>query len=103
MTRTRERKIPLAPLREAFLESGRTASEVARSLGWTRTSYSRNQGGHRRGPYRVADSERVRRTLGIIPENQGHGYPPKLRERCSYEMAVRLALAIGIDPFEVDL
>ena len=96
-------EVDLTLLREAFLRSGRTASEVARALDWTRRSYSRNAAGHRRGPYVVPDGCRVKRALGLKLENQGHGYPTKYRERCSYEMAVRLAHAIGVDPWEVDL
>jgi hypothetical protein len=85
-------EVDLAPLREAFLRSGLTAGDVARTLGWTRTNYGR----------RVNDSGRVKRYLGISP-CQGGGQAPRLRERCSYKTAVMLAEAIGVDPVDVGL
>lgn len=83
------REIDLAPLREAFHASGRTLADIARTLGWSL---------HGR-----PDSGRVSRALGIRPYNPGRGQPNRLRAACSYEMAVRLAEAIGADPYEVGL
>lgn len=67
--------VEVAPLRDAFLRSGRSAAEVATALDWRRLK--------RPG----FDGHRVRRYLS--------------RERCDYATAVRLAEAIGVDPFEV--
>jgi hypothetical protein len=81
-------EIDLAPLREAFLRSGKTPADVARALGW-------------RKPNGVADGPRVRRALGMRPAwSNGR---KRLRQRCSYETAVKLADAIGVDPYEVGL
>lgn len=82
----------LAPLREAFLRSGLSAADVARALGWTCQAHGR--------PH--ADGPRVKRALGLKPQQNGDGLVTT-RQRCSYEMAVRLAAAIGVDPWEVGL
>lgn len=95
----RNREVDLAPLREAFEVSGRSAADVARAMGW----FCTNKFGGRGKPQTVADGPRVRRALGLRPEQTKAGYPPALRQRCSYEMAVRLAHAIGVDPHEVGL
>lgn len=83
------REIDLAPLREAFLASGRTLVDVARALDW----YDRGK----------PDGGRVSRSLGLRPYYSGRVKRSRLRAACSYEMAVRLADAIGVDPFEVSL
>jgi len=79
-------EVPLEPLRDAFLRSGVSASELARRLGWVRP-----------------DSERVRRSLGLKLDQNSRGYPPRLRETTSYERALAIADALGIDPSDVDL
>jgi hypothetical protein len=90
---TGPRKVEVALLREAFLRSGLTAGDVARVLGWRAAGSQRGR----------ADSQRVKRYLGITPYPGTRGYPPRLRERFSYEMAVKLAEAIGVDPVDVGL
>src|SRR5690348_15875204 len=87
----RRAEVEVTLLREAFLASGKSASSVATAMGWTRLK--RNGNGH--GPYVGGDSQRIRRALGLAECNQSHGYRGR-RERCSYEMAVRLAEAIGV-------
>lgn len=87
---TVEREVPIAPLREAFKRSGLTAAEVARVLDW----YD-----HRSRP----DSHRVQRAFGIAPSGMGHGYAPKRIRSTTYERALMLADAIGIDPVDLDL
>lgn len=78
-------KVPVAPLREAFLASSVTAADVARSLEWWCSG-------------RV-DTSRVKRTLGI--------YPDKVRGRVFHrtvtdaETVMRIAEAIGISPWSV--
>lgn len=52
-------KVPVAPLREAFLRSPMTAAEVARDLGWWAG--------------KDADSARVKRTLGLRDDCNGAG------------------------------
>lgn len=80
-------EMEIEPLREAFERSRRSASEVARQLDWR----------HCGSP----DVVRVRRQLGLHPYHPGHGYPPRLRSRCSYQRYVELARAIGVDPAQV--
>lgn len=83
-------EIPVAPLREAFERSGLTAAEVARVLDW-------------RDPRGRIDGRRVKRALGIVPVAMGRGYGPKCVRSTSYERALKLADAIGVDPVDVGL
>src|SRR3954447_7434572 len=76
-------EVPVAPLREAFERSGRTAADVARALGWYEN--------RRRAP-----GHRVRRARGLAPVNFGRSYGPKCIRSTSYERALRLADAIGV-------
>lgn len=71
-------EIDIAPIREAFERSGLTLTEVARRLGWTRP-----------------DQPRIGRALGY---HRDHG---RLRQQVTYETAVQLCRAIGIDPVDV--
>jgi len=80
------REVPIAPLREAFLRSDTSVQELARRLGWMRP-----------------DGYRVQRQLGIRPGSNGHGYPARERETMSYERALEICEALGIDPVDVDL
>jgi hypothetical protein len=80
------REVPVAPLREAFLRSGLSRCEVARRMGWG------NKAGYR-----------ASRALGLVPTPMRRGYPPKHIETTSYDRAVQLARAIGIDPTDVGL
>jgi hypothetical protein len=84
------REILVAPLGEAFKSSGRSAVEVARALDW----YD-----HRGRP----DTQRVMRALGLKPVHFSRGYGAKCIRSTSYERALKLAHAIGIDPVDVDL
>lgn len=83
-------RVPIAPLREAFERSGLIAADVARTLDW----YDYNG---------RADGHRVKRALGIIPSGFGRGYGNKRIRSTSYERALMLADAIGIDPVDVGL
>jgi len=78
-------EVPVAPLRKALLESGVSTSELARRLGWVRP-----------------DSSRVARQLGILSnvDSTGRSY---VRETTSYERALEICEALGIDPVDVDL
>jgi hypothetical protein len=89
--------VEVAPLRDAFLGSGLSASEVARRLGWQRKHLHR-------GKYRqMPDASRVTRMLGIRVYAPGRGYPSRARCGMSYENAAKLADAIGVDPIDVGL
>jgi hypothetical protein len=77
--------IPVGPLRDAFLRSGVSASELARRLGWTRP-----------------DSLRVHRQLGVTIDRNGHGSPVRHRETMSTARAYEILDALGIDPLDVE-
>jgi len=68
--------VPVEPFREAFLASGRSAADVARSMG--------------------CYSTRLRRMLGLVPDTSGY-----TNQRVSYANAVRLCDALGLDYVEM--
>jgi hypothetical protein len=85
--------IPNAPLREAFLASGRSACSVAREIGWMcRTSSGVN-----------GDGARVRRALGIIANvSSNNGVKRRsVFSRIDAEFAALIAEAIGVAPWEI--
>jgi hypothetical protein len=82
--------VDVAPLREAFERSGLTLSEVCRRLGWYCPKVNR--------PSLGPDTARLRRALGT--QRHGRGY---VNRRIGYDLAARIADAIGADPVEVDL
>ena len=84
MTRTCE--VSTDRIREAFERSGVSASELALRLGWLRP-----------------DSARVSRQLGIAFDRNGHGSPIRNRGMMSYERALEICEALGIDPVDVGL
>lgn len=79
-------KVPVAPLRQAFLDSPVTAADIARDLGWWDS----------RGD---ADSARVKRTLGLVPDRK-NGHQSR-RRLVDAETVQLIAEAIGISPFAV--
>jgi hypothetical protein len=86
--------VDVAPLREAFLASGISISEVSRRLGWTCRRSDR--------PGHKADTARLKRALGMQRERvcvRG-GY---LNRRIGYDLAARIADAIDVDPVDVGL
>lgn len=78
-------------LRERFLDSGMTAYEVAKKIGWVNKRHGRRPN---------FDSSRVKRTLGINIQNSGNGYVCH-RRRISLDETLKIAEAIGVDPHEV--
>lgn len=79
-------KVPVAPLREAFLASGHTAADVARELGWW--------------THGIGDGSRVRRTLGLVPTTNGAGRR-SYRTFVDAETVERIADALGLMAWEV--
>lgn len=79
-------KVPNDKVRAAFIASGKSASEVARHLGW----YSG----------RSVDSSRVLRTLGLRADTNGQGRR-SARSLIDAEVAALMAEAIGVMPWEV--
>lgn len=88
-------KIDNASLREAFLRSGMTAADVARSIGWL---YA-----HRSSRPLQADGARVRKVLGLedtVSRTRGRTYRSR-RIMIDAETAGLIADAIGVGPWEI--
>lgn len=80
-------KIDNARLREAFAQSGLTAAEVARRLGWRAgTSW---------------DGSRVNRWLGVTLDRSGTRKARSYRRLIDAETAGLIAEAIGVEPWEI--
>lgn len=94
------RVVSVLPLQRRYLElkaQDRIQPHlVASEMGWTRD---------RRGTGRYGDVSRLDRALGLRP----HGRDPRMRgeQRCSttirYEVALKLADLLGMDPVEAGL
>jgi hypothetical protein len=83
-------KVPVAPLREAFLASSMTAADVARELGWWES--------------KGADSSRVKRTLGLIKQTTVDRFGIRrrnFRTLVDAETVQLIAEAIGVAPWSV--
>lgn len=85
---TRSTDIDVTALREAFLRSGLSASEVCRWLEWRRPDG---------GP----DTSRLRRALGLLPATS-HGQT-KVAHRIGVDRAALIADALSVDPWEVGI
>lgn len=81
-------KVPVAPLREAFLASGMTAADVARGMGWVH------------GSRRKADSAGVQKTLGLRDTIKGGGSRSR-RVLVDAETVALMAEVIGLAPWQV--
>lgn len=81
--------VDVGPLADAFLRSGMTGGEVAQVLGWK----------HSNGRW---DGTRVKRTLGLVKQQDGKGYVYKNR-RMQYDTALRICAALNLDPVDVNL
>jgi hypothetical protein len=80
--------VDVTPLREAFLRSGLTASEVCRWLGWLRTDG---------GP----DTSRLKRALGLMAMTD-HGQT-RCARRIGVDRAALIADALSLAPHEVGI
>jgi len=80
-------KVPVAPLREAFLSSPATTGDIARAMGWW----------DRKGS---ADTSRVKRTLGLQDDIAGDGRRSR-RTMADAETVMLIAEAIGVSPWAV--
>lgn len=94
--------IPVDPFREAFEQrrdrDGLTLSRLADELGW----YRKRTGQRKNAGQMMADSQRVSRVLGITPFHDGRGHT-SVRTALSYDLAVRLAEALDLDPRDVGI
>lgn len=92
-------KIDNTALREAFVASGKSASEVARALCWmiVRDPARAAASSRSRASY---DVTRVKRTLGLTPDVNGRGKRSP-RTLIDAETAALMAEAIGVMPWEV--
>ena len=79
-------EVPLAPFREAFQRSPRSIGALATSSG--------------------LDDGHLRRLLGANNQTcwkNGKRYGPYGYRNCTYETATKLAVALGLDPYEAGL
>ncbi len=86
--RSTEERIDNAPLREAFVRSGRSASGVARAV-W--------------GDEKDHGSTRLKRALGIKPDVSWHGRYKIYRRTIRCDTALKIAEELELDPREIDL
>jgi transcriptional regulator with XRE-family HTH domain len=87
--RANRERVPVDRLRDAFLVSDRSTSDVARGMGWFKGNGKANEGS-------------VTAALGLraVPTRKGCRY---VRKTVDIDTAERLAKAIGVDPWEVGL
>lgn len=83
--------VPVAPLREAFLRSPLSRTELALALGWE----------HNGRP----DGTRVERALGLVPTpvSPKDGGGSNIRQSVKYKTAVAICRALGLAPVDFDL
>lgn len=93
----KRKSIDNRPFREAFERSGMSTNELARRLGWFKRRSDR--------PHMplVPDGTRAMRAIGRALDTDSRGYGPRYRQRVTYGMALRLARALDLDPWEVGL
>jgi hypothetical protein len=88
-------RVPNGPLRDAYLRRSTDIlqADVARAAGWERG----DQADHPNG---LADITTIKRLLGIAPFHSYHGGKryTSYRKTIAYDDAVRLVLALGLDP-----
>ena len=81
-------RIDVAPLQEAFLRSGLTATELCNRLEWLT-------------PGDRPDTTRLKRALGLLPI--AHYGENECARRIGIDRAALIADALNVDPFEVGL
>ena len=93
------RKVPNDKIRAIFEASPMSAADVARGMGWecsNNTGRSRMRG---KPGTTIADSSRVKRTLGLVPDIGRKGHRTA-RERIDPNTAGQLAEAMGHGQWE---
>ncbi len=91
--------VPLEPFRQAFKRSGLTAEQVAIRMGYLRSREKRGE--------EYGDATRILRLLNMVKQTntvkngRHYGGTFKHDDRIQYEVAARLAEALGADPWEV--
>lgn len=91
MTTATATRVPNAPFRERFEQlkaRGYSVADVALWLGWYRSDT------------KMPDNSRVMRTLGLAPWPSGSKGGWYYADTVSYERAVELCDALGLDPHE---
>lgn len=78
--------VPNKEIREAFLRSALSASDVANYCGWFR------------GKYKQADDTRVNRALGLMKVKNKSGYA--FNKRMHEETALKIIEAMNYDPVD---
>lgn len=92
--------VPNAVFREAFKESGLSAYELARRLGYERNfnqRYIRKDGSVSLYRYRRPDIAPVKRSLGLQSDRS------RIATQIHYKTALRLCVALNLDPVDVGL
>lgn len=84
-------RVPNAPLREAFLASGLTPTEVCRRLGWERRTVSRDR------IYAGVDTTLLLRTLGLRRWVGRPGAKASYQVTVALERAQHITAALGLD------
>ena len=91
--------VPLQPFREAFKRSGLNAAEVALRMGYVRS----------RRVDQTGDATRLLRLLNLvdsshtIKKGKRYGGGLKVHDEIRYDLAVRLAEAMDVDPVDVGI
>lgn len=95
-------RVPVAPLREAFLRSGMSAKGLAVRLGWTRVGRL-NGSSHRKGV--IGDATRVRTALGLkqCVKRRGVKVYRSTQTTVPYDTALAICRALDADPIDVGL
>lgn len=92
-------RVPNEPFREAFLRAGEymTASDVARHMGWMRTSLSRGK------RIQVPDGTKAEKKLGLRSTKGGRGDVTTTKTIREDEAMKLLELFPSLDPVDVDV
>jgi hypothetical protein len=96
-------RVPLAPLQEAFAQSGLSATALATRLGWMRDKCGKLRVDGTYGPSRtIGDNRQVMRKLGL----RDHVSGDRRRFRATtieYGDALAVCRALNLDPVDVGL
>jgi hypothetical protein len=86
-------RIPVALLAEAVLAGRRSLPEICRELGWMRKDRP------------CADTTRLKRRLGLVPNSSVHRGKTYLskQQMIGYDLALQIVIAADVDPVDAGL
>ncbi len=93
--------VPLEPFRQAFQRSGLTAGQVAVRMGYVRAREKRGD--------EYGDATRILRLLNVVRQSntvkngKHYGGTFKHDDMIRYDVACRLAKALGVDPVDMGI